>query len=143
MITFAYPAAIEEAAPGEFLITFRDIPEVVTGGADRAEAISEACDALALGLESYALDGRPLPEPTSPHLGEEIIDLAPIVVARLALLFEMARQGLSHRVLADRLGKDEKHVRRILAGKANFEAAVEALRELGVRARMTVTFPAA
>ncbi|MDY6924011.1 MAG: hypothetical protein SWI22_08645 [Pseudomonadota bacterium] len=53
----------------------------------------------------------------------------------------MGSAGVSNRALAERMGKDEKHVRRILSGAASLDQAVTALRALGAAPTLTVTQP--
>jgi antitoxin HicB len=43
------------------------VPEAITGGRDRAEALTMAEDALATALEGYALEQRAIPTPSPPH----------------------------------------------------------------------------
>ncbi len=138
MPAFAYPARIDEAAPGEFVVTFRDVPEALTGAGTYTEALELAGDAISVAIEGYLEEGRALPQVSRTKRGEIEIYLTPTLVARVAIEVEMDRAGVSRRALADRMGKDEKHVRRILAGEASLEQAVKALRALGLRARMTV-----
>lgn len=143
MPDYAYPALIEEAAPGEFIVTFRDVPEALTGGATLAEAANLAIDAVSVAIEGYLEAGETLPVASQAEAGEVGIPLDLRVAARLALQTEMTTIGLSQRALAERLGKDEKHVRRILSGEASLDQAVAAMRVLGLRPLMTVVAQAA
>jgi antitoxin HicB len=51
---FAYPIDLIPQADGNFLVSFPDIPEALTDGATKNEALSEAADCLiaALGSDS-------------------------------------------------------------------------------------------
>lgn len=138
MTAFTYPARIVEEAPGEFLVTFRDIPEAITGGETFEESYQLAADALDVAVEGLLLETRDVPAPSSPEDGEFLVPLSPGVAARLALSNEMKRQHVSGRALAERMGKDEKNIRRIMQGKSTFEAALQALRTLGVRPSLSV-----
>lgn len=138
MTAFTYPALITEEAPGEFLVTFRDIPEAITGGATLEESYQLAADALDVAVEGLLLDVRAVPAPSAAEDGEIQVPLSPAVAARLVLASEMDRQHVSGRALAERMGKDEKNVRRILQGKATVDAALEALRVLGVRPALVI-----
>jgi antitoxin HicB len=139
--TLFYPALIDEAAPGEFLVTFRDVPEAITGGATFAESYLLAIDALSVAIEGYLEEGRPAPAASQIQDGEVVIGLTPDVAARLAIGDLMQTDGVSGRALADRMGKDEKHVRRILSGHASLDQAVTALRALGAAPVLSVTQP--
>ncbi|MFA4952088.1 hypothetical protein [Brevundimonas sp.] len=138
MTAFTYPARIVEEAPGEFLVTFRDIPEAITGGATFEESYQLAADALDVAVEGLLLDTRDVPSPSPAEDGEVLVPLSPAVAARLLLVMAMDRQHVSGRALAERLGKDEKNVRRILQGKATIDAALEALRALGIRPALSI-----
>lgn len=131
---FAYPAAVTEAGPEDFVASFRDISEAITGGSTRAEALTNAGDALAAAVEGY-LEQRKAPPHASPtEAGETLVPLEVSVAARVLLLVRMERDGLSGRALAARLGKSETAVRRMLSGKAaSLEQVLGALRELGER----------
>jgi predicted RNase H-like HicB family nuclease len=59
---FAYPVEIVEDGDG-FTVTCPDVPEMVTDGGTRAEALARAADALISALSFYVDDGRPLPFP--------------------------------------------------------------------------------
>jgi antitoxin HicB len=134
MTPVAFPARITEVEPHEFLVTFADLPEAITGGASYAEAEGLASDALAVAVEGYLVAGQALPLPREPGPGEIAVALEPRLAARVLLVAEMAHQGLSKVGLAERLGRDEKTVRRILSGKgATLDLILSALRTLGVR----------
>jgi antitoxin HicB len=139
MRAFVYPATVEEAYPGDFVVRFADIPEAITGGATRDEALANAPEALEVAIEHYLELGRALPEPRSAGLGEIGVPLDPAVAARLLLAAEMAAQGLTKVGLGLRIGRDEKAVRRMLSGRgASLEITLEALRAIGVRPALAV-----
>ena len=50
----------------KILVTFDDIPEAVTFGKNRNEALIHAKDALDTALSFYAERGSPLPKPSKP-----------------------------------------------------------------------------
>ncbi len=133
MQTYMYPAAVAEFAPGDFVVSFRDISQIVTGGATFDEAVAQAPDALAVTVEHYLAKGLPVPKPSARKAGEVYVPLEPAIAARVALAEAMASQGVSKVALAARMGKDEKVVRRILTGKnASFAMTMGALRAVGV-----------
>lgn len=141
MQPITYPAYLSEEEPGAFLVRFFDIPEALTDGATQAEALANAGDALAVALEGYLQAGRDFPAATTPVPGSaargySLHDIAvdPAIAARAILTREMKAQGLSKVGLAGRMGRDEKIVRRILAGKgASLDLTLQALRAVGVR----------
>lgn len=117
------------------VVTFPDVPEVVTQGRGEADARTMAEEALGLGLLSYLVRGKPLPKPSAK--GRSLVDIAvaPDVAAKLAVLESFTAAGISKTELARRIGKDEKEVRRILDPKhpTKLPALTAALRALGKR----------
>lgn len=73
----AYPARIPEAANGDFVVTFRDIPEAITGGATFIEAATQASDALRIAVAGLKQQGHEVPKPSPPDPGEHLVQLAP------------------------------------------------------------------
>jgi antitoxin HicB len=120
---------------GSIVVTFPDVPEVVTQGRGEVDARAMAEEALGLGLLSYLVRGKPLPKPRAK--GRNLVDIAvaPDVAAKLAVLESFAAAGISKSELARRIGKDEKEVRRILDPKhpTKLPALTAALRALGKR----------
>lgn len=134
MQTYAYPAHVDEAAPGDVVLRFRDVPEALSGGDTLEEAFAQAPDCLAVVLEGYLARDRDLPVPTAALPGERVIALDPAVAARALLMRALREQGLSKVGLAERLGRDEKAARRVLSGKgASLDLILQALRAVGVR----------
>ena len=62
MKTYAYPAVFEPGdTPGIVVVTFPDLPEVITEGDGETDARAMASDAMGLVLLTYLQRGRPLP----------------------------------------------------------------------------------
>jgi antitoxin HicB len=136
MRTYIYRARREHGdRRGNIVVTFPDVPEVVTQGRGEADARAMAEEALGLGLLSYLVRGKPLPKARAK--GRNLVDIgvAPDVAAKLAVLESFAAAGISKSELARRIGKDEKEVRRILDPKhsTKLPALTAALRALGKR----------
>ncbi|MHB1102914.1 MAG: type II toxin-antitoxin system HicB family antitoxin [Devosia sp.] len=126
-----------------FLVTFSSIPEAVTGGASKNEALENAGDALEVALLTYASDGRPLPtESVRPQSGGSYfrIPVSATVTAKLAFIAAFKSSGLTRVALATRLGKAEGEIRRMLDPYHRTKlASLEAgLRALGKRLVVTV-----
>ena len=88
----AWPARLE-AREGTALVSFPDVPEALTEGATRAEALSEAVDCLVAALGGYVNEGRTIPRP-SPARGRPLVELPAPVAAKLALYQAMDEQML-------------------------------------------------
>jgi antitoxin HicB len=133
-----YPVLIEEAAPADFVATFPDIPEAVTGAATREQALTMAEDALVTAVEHYLKLGRSVPLP-SRQADLPQIPLKPTIAARVLLTRAMADQGLTKVALAARMRVDEKAVRLILSGrKVSLNRTLDALRAVGIRPALAI-----
>jgi antitoxin HicB len=142
MKAYAYRASFEPGERrGNIVVTFPDVPEVVTQGRGEADARTMAEEALGLGLLSYLVRGKPLPKPRAKGCNLVDIAVAPDVAAKLAVLESFTAAGISKSELARRIGKDEKEVRRILDPKhpTKLPALTAALRALGKRLVIGVT----
>jgi len=136
MKAYAYRALFEPGdRRGNIVVTFPDVPEVVTQGHGPSDARAMAEEALGLVLLTYLRRGTPLPKPRARSRGLVEVAVAPDVAAKLAVLESFAAAGISKSELARRLGKDEKEVRRILDPKhaTKLPALTAALRALGKR----------
>ena len=91
--TFRYPALIEPGDESGFVVSFPDVPEAITEGDTREEAIAMGADALGLALLVYAREGRPLPKPRAKGDGLTPMTVDPDVAAKLALSMPSAGQG--------------------------------------------------
>lgn len=54
-------------------VTFADVPEAITFGADEEEALLHAVDALETGLSFYIDARQPLPTPSKPKRGQKTV----------------------------------------------------------------------
>jgi antitoxin HicB len=136
MKAYAYRALFEPGdRRGNIVVTFPDVPEIITQGRGEADALAMAEEALGLALLSYLESGEALPKARAK--GRRLVDVAvaPDVAAKLAVLEAFAAAGISKSELARRIGKDEKEVRRILDAKhpTKLPALTAALRALGKR----------
>jgi antitoxin HicB len=131
---YAYAVEVLEEPDG-VTVTCPDVPEMVTGGwGDVSANLDAAADALATALSAYVDEGRPIPAP-SPAEGRPVVVVGPLAAAKLALHEAMLEQGVSNVELADRLGLDEKAVRRLRdpLHRSHIGAVETALRALGRR----------
>lgn len=127
-----YPALIEPDEPG-WQVSFRDIPEALTGGATREEAEAMAADALLTAMDFYFEDGRPVPPPSRAHKGETLIALPASVWLKILLLNELAAQGVSKSELARRMGASPQVLNSVtkLAHPTKIDTIERALQALG------------
>lgn len=136
MRSYVYRAEFERGdRRGNIVVSFPDVPEVVSQGRGVADARAMAEEALGLVLLTYLERGLPLPKPRAKGRSLVEIAVAPDVAAKLAVLEAFKAAGISKSELARRIGKDEKEVRRILDPKhpTKLPALVTTLRALGKR----------
>jgi len=135
MRSFVFHAVFEPGAKRGIVVSFPDVPEAITQGADMAEARAMAEEALGMALLTYPLRGLPVPKAKARGRDMESIAVAPDVAAKLAVLEAFAESDISKAELARRLGKDEKEVRRILDPRhpTKLPTLTETLRVLGRR----------
>lgn len=112
-ITYAFPVEVTPDDNGTLLVTCPDVPEMVTFGDTEAEALAHAADALVAILDTYVEDGRAIPLPSAPP-GLPLVSLPTRVALKLALAQALREAGMTQKDLAGRLGKDPKHVQRML-----------------------------
>jgi antitoxin HicB len=140
MQTWAYPAVIEKLGDDDFLATFPDLPEAMTGGGSLAEVRENAADALEEAILDYLADGRPIPAPRDPREGEEAVILDPVTAARATLATVMREKKISNVALAKTLGKSEGAIRRLTDGSSvvKIDTVLQAMNAVGARAMLAV-----
>ena len=111
---YVYPCVLEPEDDGGFSVSFPDVPEALTCGNDRAEALAMAEDALGVALSVYVHERREIPVPSAVVDGQVLVALPAIVAAKLALYTSMRRQGITNVALAERLGVSEGSVRKLV-----------------------------
>lgn len=114
MERFGYAVKLKAAEEGGFVVTCRDLPQLVTQGEHKAEALEQAADAMDEVFAAYMQGGLPFPLPTKAKRGEQLVSPPPGTVAKAALYVALAEAGITKMQLAKRLGIDEKEVRRLL-----------------------------
>ena len=67
----------------------------MTGGDSRADALSMATDALVVSLDAYVAARENIPVPSSPQPGHDLVAVASVAAARLALYTAKREQGLT------------------------------------------------
>ena len=105
---FVYPATLTATGPHEIVVSFRDLPECLTSGADTREALAAAADALAEALAGRIDDGEPIPEPTPAEPDEHEVAVPPGMAAKAALAIAFRESGHTRVAFAVALGVHEK-----------------------------------
>lgn len=106
-----YPVTFDSDETG-WAVLFPDIPEAMTGGDTREEALSLAQDALVTALDFYFEDRREIPSPSAQ--GEAFVEVPASVAAKILLLNAVVQRGISNADLARLIGTRPQEVTRIL-----------------------------
>ncbi len=130
---YAYPCQLTPDQDGSLVATFPDVPEAVTGGRDRSEALAMAEDALATALAGYVHEKWDIPSPSEANEGQVAVPVPTVVAAKLALYSAMRAQRITKVELADRLGVSESAVRKLTNPdhRSHMSQVQKALRAVG------------
>ncbi len=136
---FSYPARLTKDGAG-YVVSFRDIPEALTEGATRKEALEMAADALATAMDFYFEDRRAVPAPSDPEDGEDLVDLPASMAAKVLLLNEMVSSRVSPADLARKLSASPQTVTRIvdLRHSTKIDTIADAFAAMGKRLVLSV-----
>ncbi len=135
---FDYPVTLTHDGD-TVLVTFADVPEALTFGADEDEALLQAVDALETALSFYVDARKPLPAPSKAKRGQHTVRPSALEGAKLGVYQAMTEQGIKKSELARRLGWHMPQIDRLFdlrhASRLDqIEAAARALgRQLDVR----------
>ena len=132
----AYPVILTvDAESGQVMVRIPDVPEAITIGKNKEEALHWAQDALIVALSGYMDEGKDLPPPSQPDPGQPSLSLPALITAKTAIYQAMRKEGVNQRTLAKKLGCDARQVRCILdlSHKSRIEHLEAALRVLGER----------
>lgn len=137
---FKYPARLIPDGTG-FAVKFRDIPEAITCGATRDEAIDMAGDALVTAMDFYFDDKRPVPAPTEAKRGDVLIELPPSIAAKVLLLNTMLAKQVTPAELARRMNTRRQEINRVidLGHATKIDTIAAALSALGMHLEITAT----
>jgi len=137
---FDYPVILTPD-DGTMLVTFPDVPEAITFGADTDEALMYAIDALESALSFYVDDRTPLPVPSKPKRGQKTVRPSALECAKLGVYQAMMDQGIRKSELARRLGWHMPQVDRLfdLRHASRLDQIEAAARALGRHVEVSVT----
>ncbi|MYD69421.1 MAG: type II toxin-antitoxin system HicB family antitoxin [Acidobacteria bacterium] len=130
---FAYPAHLERELDGRYTVTFPGLPDAITQGEDRDDALAMAADCLAETIGARIVDRADIPAPSPPE-PEQVRVVVPVHVAvKGALYVAMKEEGMSMSDLARVLKGQHLQVRRLLdPGRASSMKRIDqALSALG------------
>ena len=107
---YAYPCILTPEPEGGFFAQFPDVRGALTCGADIAETLEMAEDALAVIFGAFVANDEDVPLPSPLAAGQYLVPVPPLVAAKLALYTAMREQGITHSELAAKLGLSETAV---------------------------------
>lgn len=110
---YTYPCVLTPDAGG-VSVCFPDVPEALTCGESRTDAVAMAQDALATALAVYVQKRWNIPVPSTAVSGQKLVAVPPVVAAKLALYTAMRAQDITNVALAARLGLSEAAVRKLV-----------------------------
>ena len=140
---YAYPCALIPDEDGSLLASFPDVPEAITAGRDRDEALAMAEDALATALAGYVHAKWDIPAPSEAVDGQELVPVPTVVAAKLGLYSAMKAQRITKVELAGRLGVSESAVRKLAdpGHRSHVNQVQKALRAVGCSLKVVVNAP--
>ena len=109
---FDYPVTLTPDG-ATVLVTFKDIPEAITFGVNKDEALLHAIDALETGLSFYVDARKQLPVASRPKRGQKTVRPSALESAKLGVYQAMTEQGIRKAELARRLGWHTPQVDRL------------------------------
>lgn len=132
-----YPVKLEADTNG-YVVSFPDIPEALTQGDTREEALEMARDALVTSFEFYIEDDRAVPLPG--EIAGEYVEVPASVVAKLLLLNAYLASGLTKVELAARMGLTKQEMTRVfnLRHATKIDTIQRAFQALGRQLELTV-----
>ena len=138
---YAYPCQLSPDEDEGLVATFPDVPEAITGGNDRVEALAMAEDALATALAGYVHEKWDIPVPSEVANGQVSVPVPTVVAAKLALYSAMRAQRITKVELAERLGVSESAVRKLANPdhRSHMSQMQKALRAVGRSLKVEVT----
>ena len=114
MTRFQYPVLLTAAEEGGYVVTCRDLPQLITQGEDEQDALEQTADAMDEVFATYMIEGIDFPTPSKARRREHLGAPPAETMAKAALYVAMREAGISKTQLAKQLGVDEKEVRRLL-----------------------------
>lgn len=114
-------------------MTFPDIPEALTQGDTREEALSAALDALVTAFEFYFEDNEQIPLPSGVNAGDDFVEVPLSVASKVLLLNAFLESRLTQQELAKRIGKPKQEITRLfdLNHATKIDAVQSAAKALG------------
>ncbi|PKE30975.1 antitoxin [Rahnella sp. AA] len=105
-----YPIKLEPDTGG-YVVRFPDIPEALTQGDTKEEALSAGLDALVTAFEFYFEDNQKIPMPG--EITGDFVEVPPSITAKVIMLNTFIDSGFTRVELAYRMGIKKQEVTRL------------------------------
>ncbi|WJV61019.1 type II toxin-antitoxin system HicB family antitoxin [Pectobacteriaceae bacterium C52] len=127
-----YPVNLEPDTGG-YVVSFPDIPEALTQGDTKEEALAMALDALVTSFEFYFEDNQRVPLPA--EITGNYVEVPSSVAAKVIMLNAFVDSGLTQVELASRMGIKKQEVTRLfdLHHSTKIDTIQKAISALGKR----------
>ncbi|NHB91752.1 type II toxin-antitoxin system HicB family antitoxin [Photorhabdus cinerea] len=106
-----YPVNLQPVDEGGFVVSFPDIPEALTQGDTREEALEMARDALITAFEFYFEDNEKVPLPS--EVTGDFVEVPISIAVKIVMLNTFIDSGLTQVELAERITVKKQEVQRI------------------------------
>ncbi|MGO4869567.1 MAG: type II toxin-antitoxin system HicB family antitoxin [Roseiarcus sp.] len=107
-----YAVTLSPDDNGTILVTVPDIPEAITFGEDRDDALARAVDAIETAIMAAMAAREDVPPPQA--VGAESVPLPALSAAKIELYRAMRAEGVGKAALAKRLGVALPQIDRLL-----------------------------
>ena len=140
MRDLVYPATFQPESHGAVTVTFPDLPEAITSGRNRADALTQAEDCLQEAIAGRMVRKDDIPAPSRLKRGHAGVRVALYLAPKLALYLAMREKRINNSELARRLEVTEMIVWRMLNPRHDTkpEKLQEALELLGKKVLITI-----
>jgi len=134
-----YAVRLSKDDNGTFLVRVPDVPEAITYGDTKEEALARAVDAILTVFDECIRTRRPIPAPRTP--GSTVVEIPLLEAAKVTLYQTMADQHVTKSELGRRLRVHLPQVDRILNVRhgSQMGQVVSAFQALGKRVELRVT----
>lgn len=105
-----YPVTLTPDSGG-YVVSFPDVPEALSQGDTREEALANALDALVTAFEFYFEDNERIPEPGP--VVDEFVEVPSSFTAKVLMLNAFVESGLTRVELASRMGVKKQEITRL------------------------------
>jgi len=136
---YRYPVKLTPEDNATLTVTFPDVPEAITFGETRAQALERAAEALEAALSIYIELRKDIPKPRTSRSGPRV-GLTASSAAKVALYQEMRNRNITKAALGRLLKLHPAQVERLLDlnHSTRFEALEAALHALGKQVMVTL-----